>query len=723
MQSQLTGLTSASSSFSSLRDSVRKHDRKFNPLQGRGVDDPHISKEWDLPSPATRLHELQADYTEAQRREAQSEIDKVAFTLHCDTVKRWKKELDTLLVYAGLSSAVITAFNVESYTLLQPGGAESILRTSRAHGDIAVEFQPPAFAVWINCLWFSSLILSLASASITLLVKQWLDDEDSTTGFYGQTHISAQIQYRRAQSYTDWKVPQIRMLVPVLLQLALITFLVGLIVLLYHLHVVVAAVSSVLIGLFFLFFLLVTVLPVWRLDCCYRAPQARFLYFAFTILTAITWCFRVFIDIWAESRRSAASLQSLALPALQRWLARVSRIPRTWEAQERFDLLKQSADINACIAAAVYDATLDPSYLAHICTALSGDTEPSLVDFLRDIGVFNYPSPAAVLAYEHVRTTPIVLTALRQLLTVEWGRHRPRLLWEYNLRQLFSMSTTTMQGDVIPPGDELILRTMFYVAWETRLAETRYSTFSYLLGAVTAESIVSRDYSVMSHVLVATEKWIMSKVTLNEDAKEWGQVPQDIVAFTIIVHGMLRLMTGYTAVPDTQQDHFEWLQAQARSTLGLIPDFLPSGEALLGVHPPGDMSLCDELAFGLQLLLGPLTLLSRSVDSADPSQRPFVDVDVVDRLEYVWGTADTVLRPDRPLENAHPQSRSSITERLRLLYNNVNSLFPYAETTAIPPVGPVVPLNFVQYIGTWGPVAPVNLAATVSSFNREVPGV
>ncbi|KAI0659750.1 hypothetical protein C8Q70DRAFT_93157 [Cubamyces menziesii] len=108
---------------------------------------------------------------------------------------RRKSQLDTLLVYAGLFSVVLIASNVESYRLLQSndadaavsavkelsahlhaialsdsaGAAARALRTPR--DDVALEFRPLTFVVWVNCLWFLSLILSLASASIALLVS------------------------------------------------------------------------------------------------------------------------------------------------------------------------------------------------------------------------------------------------------------------------------------------------------------------------------------------------------------------------------------------------------------------------------------------------------------------------------------------------------------------------------------------------------------------------
>ncbi|KAI0323690.1 hypothetical protein GY45DRAFT_1212321, partial [Cubamyces sp. BRFM 1775] len=59
------------------------------------------------------------------RFKAQGELDDAVKTLHDSSMERWKSELDTLLVYAGLFSAVLTAFNVESYRLLQPDDADA----------------------------------------------------------------------------------------------------------------------------------------------------------------------------------------------------------------------------------------------------------------------------------------------------------------------------------------------------------------------------------------------------------------------------------------------------------------------------------------------------------------------------------------------------------------------------------------------------------------------
>ncbi|EMD31568.1 hypothetical protein CERSUDRAFT_26415, partial [Gelatoporia subvermispora B] len=110
-----------------------------------------------------------------------------------DMVKAEKEEIDTMLVFAGLFSTVLTAFNVESYSLLQapppptPDPNTQILlqileQITRVGGNASVappptvqqdNFQPPAVVVWINICWFSSLVLSLSAATIGLLARQW----------------------------------------------------------------------------------------------------------------------------------------------------------------------------------------------------------------------------------------------------------------------------------------------------------------------------------------------------------------------------------------------------------------------------------------------------------------------------------------------------------------------------------------------------------------------
>ncbi|KAF9478479.1 hypothetical protein BDN70DRAFT_808714, partial [Pholiota conissans] len=92
--------------------------------------------------------------------------------LRCDA---WKEEVQTLLIFAGLFSAVVTAFLIESYKFLLPDPNDAIigLLTQIANGpnttfsqpnsNLAASFTQTPSSVRINVFWFISLILSLAT--------------------------------------------------------------------------------------------------------------------------------------------------------------------------------------------------------------------------------------------------------------------------------------------------------------------------------------------------------------------------------------------------------------------------------------------------------------------------------------------------------------------------------------------------------------------------------
>ncbi|KZV98415.1 hypothetical protein EXIGLDRAFT_607036, partial [Exidia glandulosa HHB12029] len=101
----------------------------------------------------------------------------------------WSKTLDILLIFAGLFSAVATAFVVESYKLLQldtsaytANALYALLNHTVPSSAVLLppppdlDASPSTAARWINGLWFTSLALSLAVALLCILVKQWIGE-------------------------------------------------------------------------------------------------------------------------------------------------------------------------------------------------------------------------------------------------------------------------------------------------------------------------------------------------------------------------------------------------------------------------------------------------------------------------------------------------------------------------------------------------------------------
>ncbi|TFK37930.1 hypothetical protein BDQ12DRAFT_588542, partial [Crucibulum laeve] len=210
--------------------------------------------------------------------------------------KGWKEEISNLLILAGLFSAVVTAFTVESYKWLQPDPTNTTLAvlmhisnqlsasdtnsTARAPFDLnSQSFSAPAWAVHVNTFWFLSLTLSLTTAMIGILCIQWLREYER------DTHLSPKESLAMRQMLSEglrkWHVPKVLYALPLLLQLALLLFFVGLLNLLWSLgHIVVLAVSGGFLGLAFLFIGLTTILPTIQfllpLDENLRVPQCPY---------------------------------------------------------------------------------------------------------------------------------------------------------------------------------------------------------------------------------------------------------------------------------------------------------------------------------------------------------------------------------------------------------------------------------------------------------------
>ena len=146
----------------------------------------------------------------------------------------------------GLFSAVLTAFNVESYKGLTQDSSDTsaaaLLQISRQLSSLhsnstalntpdqaytSPEFSPSDATVLINMLWFSSLVLSLISASLGILVKRWLR-EYLTTGYTSPKERIRLRYYRYSQGLIKWRVFEIAALPQLLLHLSLILFFVGL---------------------------------------------------------------------------------------------------------------------------------------------------------------------------------------------------------------------------------------------------------------------------------------------------------------------------------------------------------------------------------------------------------------------------------------------------------------------------------------------------------------
>lgn len=131
-------------------------------------------------------------------------------------------------------------------------------------------FSPPTPAIRTNTLWFTSLVLSLTSASFAILVKQWL--REYLSGRYTSPQERIRIRHYRWEGLHRWRVFEIASALPILLQIALILFFVGLSDFLRQLDSIVGLVVSALIALWLLLLAIGTLTPAVSYRCPYKVP-------------------------------------------------------------------------------------------------------------------------------------------------------------------------------------------------------------------------------------------------------------------------------------------------------------------------------------------------------------------------------------------------------------------------------------------------------------------
>ncbi|RPD61486.1 hypothetical protein L227DRAFT_500242, partial [Lentinus tigrinus ALCF2SS1-6] len=309
---------------------------------------------------------------------------------------RWKEEMDTLLVYAGVSSAVMTAFVVESYKLLQPDPTDvtvavlkqistqlnsftisppfvNVTQVDQSANATHAPFRAPSSAIWLNALWFSSLVFSLGSALLALFLKQWI--YEATVG--GSSRESARLRQYRLHGLLRWRVGTIVVILPIMLQLASILFLGGLVLLLWTLHSTVATIASLLVGLLFTFFLTVTMLPVFRSDCSYRSPASFAIYVILrhirnATMQSIRRICQV-IDKWYTVWRWGGPKVSV----LHKFAYR-ARYLSTWRGRDQNDIYHQLGALDRAILTTAYSTTTDTKFVSDMPVVFS-DLPPDQV--------------------------------------------------------------------------------------------------------------------------------------------------------------------------------------------------------------------------------------------------------------------------------------------------------------------------------------------------------
>ncbi|KAI9449541.1 hypothetical protein BJY52DRAFT_1155792, partial [Lactarius psammicola] len=203
-------------------------------------------------------------------------------------VKDWKAVADDSLTFSGLFSAAVAALLAISVQDLKPDPQDKpafyldnvyrLLADSNApilhNMSDPFTFSPPKSAVWVNSLWFLSLVITLSCALLAILLQQWTRRYIKLTQprSASSPHEQARIRAFFDKGVEDLRLQRVVDALPILLHASLFFFLAGLLVYTIVSNNTVFYVVMPWVGLCTFVYACFTILPIFRHESPYYTP-------------------------------------------------------------------------------------------------------------------------------------------------------------------------------------------------------------------------------------------------------------------------------------------------------------------------------------------------------------------------------------------------------------------------------------------------------------------
>jgi hypothetical protein len=136
--------------------------------------------------------------------------------------------------------------------------------------------------VWVNGLWFLSLVISLTCALLATLLQQWARRYERVAYPHYSPQKRARIRAFYKHGVKKLHIPRAVDALPVLLHTSLFAFFAGLSVFVFGVHRTIFKVLTVWIGTCVILYLCLSVLPVIRKDSPYSTPLSGLFSFCLT---------------------------------------------------------------------------------------------------------------------------------------------------------------------------------------------------------------------------------------------------------------------------------------------------------------------------------------------------------------------------------------------------------------------------------------------------------
>ncbi|PBK78656.1 hypothetical protein ARMSODRAFT_1078171 [Armillaria solidipes] len=198
-------------------------------------------------------------------------------------VEEIRDNVDVLLVFAGLFSAVVTTFVVQTSQSLQADYAQAsasllfeLLLVQRAIANGSPVDTIPVSSLNLQTAFVPTATDVLTTALVAVLVKQWLHHYVVLPS--GTPRDRCFVRQYRYLGFQKWRVEVIVGVLPVLMHLALALFFIGLSLFLHSLRAALSWVVWTGTVLLIVVYMIVTILPMCFPQCPYRTPLCDLAY-------------------------------------------------------------------------------------------------------------------------------------------------------------------------------------------------------------------------------------------------------------------------------------------------------------------------------------------------------------------------------------------------------------------------------------------------------------
>ncbi|KAN0140399.1 hypothetical protein V8E53_001608, partial [Lactarius tabidus] len=199
-------------------------------------------------------------------------------------VENWKADADGILIFTGLFSAAVASLISVSVQDLQRNPQDTsnfylaniyqaTINPNTPNTSLPTSpppFSPPNYAVWVNALWFLSLVISLTCALLAIFLQQWARRYLKVTHSRYSPHKRARIRAFFAEGVEKCLLPWVVETLPTLLHISLFLFFAGVVVFLWNINLTIfklvlswVSICTALYGCF-------TFMPVFRHNSLYH---------------------------------------------------------------------------------------------------------------------------------------------------------------------------------------------------------------------------------------------------------------------------------------------------------------------------------------------------------------------------------------------------------------------------------------------------------------------